>query len=83
MFIADLLSRLHLHDTVDTQLEDIYSISTECKLAAEIERVNMIKHIPISDERIRSIQQATKDDVEMQEIIRFIVDGFPSDHFST
>ncbi|CAC5412463.1 unnamed protein product [Mytilus coruscus] len=66
MYLADTLSRAYLKETSDT------SITTD-----EIESINMIDELPISEERISELQEHTKNDLQMQELKEVIQEGWP------
>lgn len=77
IYLADLLSRLHLSDDKGEKIHDIYSIRSERRFAREIERINMVESVPVSDERIRDLVKATAEDEEMQILSDLIINGFP------
>ncbi|CAC5394823.1 unnamed protein product [Mytilus coruscus] len=66
MYLADTLSRAYLKETSDT------SITTD-----EIESINMVDELPISEERISELQEHTKNDLQMQELKEVIREGWP------
>ncbi|XP_065073526.1 uncharacterized protein K02A2.6-like [Ochlerotatus camptorhynchus] len=64
VIIADMLSRAAIADGDDTSKEiyDVYAL----------------EYIPISDDRIQQIKVESKQDPEIQTIIQFVIDGWPS-----
>lgn len=62
--IADMLSRAAIADGDETSKEiyDVYAL----------------EYIPISDDRIQQIKMESKQDPEIQTIIQFVIDGWPS-----
>ncbi|CAC5410926.1 unnamed protein product [Mytilus coruscus] len=66
MYLADTLSRAYLKETSDT------SITTD-----EIESINLVDELPISEERISELQEHTKNDFQMQELKEVIQEGWP------
>lgn len=68
--IADMLSRAATSEGDNTSRE-IYDIF-------EIEQINSVEFIPISDERVEEIKAEAQVDPEMQTIIRYIIDGWPT-----
>ncbi|CAC5384426.1 unnamed protein product [Mytilus coruscus] len=66
MYLADTLSRAYLNETSDT------SITTD-----EIESINMVDELPISEVRISELQEHTKNDLQMQELKEVIQEGWP------
>lgn len=75
MYMTDLLSRLHLSQSSETNLSNVYHTKSEpCQ---EIESVNVIENLPIADSRIKAIQRATLRDTELQCLINYIIMGFP------
>lgn len=68
MYVADLLSRLHLKNGKQLEFDEIY----------EIEQVNMLKDVPISDERVKAILKATLADDDMRKLTDLVIHGFPA-----
>ena len=65
MYIADTLSRAYLKDLPNDNESDI-------------EGVNMLSDLPISEQRISEIQQYTLNDEQMQELKEVIQNGWPN-----
>ncbi|CAG2226647.1 unnamed protein product [Mytilus edulis] len=65
MYLADTLSRAYLKDT-----------HTESE-SEEIEAINMIKDLAISEERLKEIQQHTETDTQLQKLKHVIQSGWP------
>ena len=65
MYIADTLSRAYLKDLPNDNESDI-------------EGVNMLSDLPISEQRISEIQQHTLNDEHMQELKEVIQNGWPN-----
>ena len=65
MYIADTLSRAYLKDLPNDNESDI-------------EGVNMLSDLPISEQRISEIQQHTLNDEQMQELKEVIQNGWPN-----
>ncbi|CAB4029075.1 Transposon Ty3-G Gag-Pol poly [Paramuricea clavata] len=63
MFLADTLSRA--------------SIPGDGKSGPEFETINMMKYLPISDERLKEIQRETKSDESLQVLTTVIRQGWP------
>lgn len=68
MLVADTLSRAYLPEC-----------ATEGSVEAEIETVNMIHYLPISEERRQRIQTETERDQALQVLKRRILQGWPDD----
>lgn len=66
MVLADTLSRAYLPE-----------YSSHGSVEAEIENVNMVQHIPISEDRLKTIHSATKEDRTLQILIKTICQGWP------
>lgn len=77
MYIADLLSRLHLSDEIEETLHNVYSIQHERYFAKEIERIDLLDSLRISDERINEVLRETTNDENMQQLIDLVISGFP------
>ncbi|XP_063441937.1 uncharacterized protein K02A2.6-like [Mytilus trossulus] len=71
MYLADTLSRAYLKETSDS------SNTTD-----EIESINMIDELPISEERISELQEHTRKDQQMQELKEVIQEGWPSNKWN-
>lgn len=67
MYVADLLSRLHLQTGNQLEFDEIF----------EIEQIDLTEDAPISDERLSSILRATLADEDMVELSKLIINGFP------
>ena len=72
MYIADTLSRAY--------------VTSPCQVAREeeefiraVEKVDMTKHLPISPERLRELQEKTRDDVTLQDLKKNIQIGWPDE----
>lgn len=67
MLLADALSRAYLDDTAQ-----------EGTVQKEIESVNMIQYLPISEERLKVIRGETAKDDTLQTLIKMIKEGWPT-----
>ena len=72
MLLADTLSRAYLPEC-----------SSFGSLEAEIETINMVQHLPISDDRLDAIRTATKADRTLQVLIDTMCHGWPKDRATT
>lgn len=77
MYIADLLSRLHMSDTEELQYEDVYCFREEKLFFQELENINPVDCLPISDERVETIRDETQKDVKLQKLTSIIINGWP------
>jgi len=68
MFIADHLSRNFLLETKEDLTPDL-----------TVNELSLISYLPISDEMYAKFQTATADDRELQELLKTISEGWPSD----
>ena len=66
MYIADLLSRAYLPE-----------VGSEDR--KEFELVNMVKLLPVSDQKLSEIQRETKADQTLQVVKSLILKGWPND----
>lgn len=81
MFIADMLSRLHLRDDVGVNIECVYCLKKfDNGWAKWIQNINLIEDLPISDERIQSILNETLRDGDMKILTGYILHGFPENN---
>ncbi|KAJ8356687.1 hypothetical protein SKAU_G00194810 [Synaphobranchus kaupii] len=69
MLLADTLSRAYLPE------------STKGDTEAEIETVNMIDYLPITDKRLHAIRSATKEDTKLQRLTEMILTGWPKNKY--
>ncbi|XP_051782584.1 uncharacterized protein K02A2.6-like [Erpetoichthys calabaricus] len=67
MLLADALSRAYLEDTAQ-----------EGSVEKEVESVNMIQYLPISEERINVIRSETAKDDTLQTLIKTLREGWPT-----
>ena len=65
MYLADTLSRAFLRSSKNTQ--------------GEFERVNAVKSLPMSPDRLRQLRRATDNDVVLQHLKRAILQGWPEE----
>ena len=65
MYLADTLSRAFLRSSKNTQ--------------GEFERVNAVKSLPMSPDRLRQLRQATDNDVVLQHLKHAILQGWPEE----
>ena len=72
MLLADTLSRAYLPEC-----------SSFGSVEAEIETVNMVQHLPISEDRLHAIRTATKEDKILQVLIETMRQGWPKDKTMT
>ena len=63
MYIADLLSRAHLQEAKEEELE----------------YVNMVKYLPIRQDRLQRIKEATAKDGTMKKLQKVIAEGWPEE----
>ncbi|KAL6471877.1 hypothetical protein MHYP_G00205270 [Metynnis hypsauchen] len=68
MYVADTLSRAYLPEG-----------DTAGSVEAEIETINMIQYLPISEERLQNIQAETEKDKALQSLKQIILQGWPKD----
>ncbi|KAL6471890.1 hypothetical protein MHYP_G00205400 [Metynnis hypsauchen] len=68
MHVGDTLSRAYLPEG-----------DTAGSVEAEIETINMIQYLPISEERLRNIQAETEKDKALQSLKQIILQGWPKD----
>lgn len=66
MVLADTLSRAYLPES-----------SGAGAVEAELETVNMVDYLPISEERLSTIRSATRDDKALQMLSEIILKGWP------
>ncbi|VDI08221.1 Hypothetical predicted protein [Mytilus galloprovincialis] len=71
MYLADTLSKAYLKET-----------SATSSTADEIESINMIDELPISEERISELQEHTRKDQQMQELKEVIQEGWSSNKWN-
>lgn len=72
MVLADTLSRAYLPES-----------SGAGSLEAEIETVNMVDYVPISEARLSTIRSATRDDDTLQRLSEIILKGWPKNKRDT
>lgn len=79
VIIADMLSRAALADGDDTNQDiyDIYTMDMDFTLE-ELEKICVMDYVPISDYRLDQIRKESSQDLDIQWIIRAIVEGWPS-----
>ncbi|XP_055622805.1 uncharacterized protein K02A2.6-like [Toxorhynchites rutilus septentrionalis] len=79
VIIADMLSRAAIAEGDPTMREiyDIYTMDMDFTFK-ELEEINVMEYIPISDFRLNPIRRASTDDVAVQTIINFIIEGWSS-----
>lgn len=78
MFIADLLSRLHLEEGNQLKLDQVHTINKELEYAQTVEEVNMVEDLPIVDERVKEILKETLQDADLKDLTSLIISGFPN-----
>lgn len=78
IFIADLLSRLHLEEGNQLEFDQVHTIKKEKGYAKIIEEVNLVKDLPIVDDRVKDIVRATIHDVDLKILTHLIMNGFPN-----
>ena len=71
LYIADTLSRAYLSSPGQVGEE-------EKEFIRAVENVKMIKYLSISPERLRELQEKTRDDVTLQDLKRNIESGWPN-----
>jgi hypothetical protein len=71
LYIADTLSRAYLSSPSQVGEE-------EKEFIRAVENVKMIKYLSISPERLRELQEKTRDDVTLQDLKRNIESGWPN-----
>ena len=67
LYMADALSRAYLPKTKD----NLSPIETE------VENVNMIEMLPVSEERVQEIRQGTAEDHQLQLLVQTVMAGWP------
>ena len=76
MYVADTLSRATVDDGENLE---VYWMDMDFSLE-EIEQINSLDYIPISDGRIEELKLATSKDQVLQLLRKFVIDGFPYDY---
>lgn len=77
MFIADLLSRLHLEEGNQLEFDQVHTIKQEKTYAQIIEDINMVEDLPIMDARVKDILRETLKDADLKILTSLIINGFP------
>lgn len=77
MYIADLLSRLHLEEGEQLEFDQVHTILQKKIFAKSIEQVNMAEDLSITDERVKEIVKETQQDGGMKILAKLIIAGFP------
>ncbi|XP_046573846.1 uncharacterized protein K02A2.6-like [Haliotis rubra] len=80
MFFADTLSRAYLPHVKHTETDDgdVFAVDVRCQTALDVESINMVEYVPISEERIDQLQKATVEDKSMTILKDLIQDGWPT-----
>lgn len=71
MYIADTLSRA-------PEVESVYKIEDIEKTIKEIEAVNPLEYVRVSDETVRMTQELTQQDEELQSLKAIVEAGWPA-----
>jgi transposase InsO family protein len=79
LFIADTLSRAYLKSTVGDKLKEVLWIQEEAKVCSEVERIRLINSVNNSNKRIEEIRQGVLLDADLQQVSRFVREGWPYD----
>ena len=84
MFLADMLSRSKVKDNKYGSdggiVCDVFMTDEErSHIEREIESVNMLQYLSLSQEGLKRVQKATEQDKEMSELKRLIQEGWPED----
>ncbi len=73
LVIADTLSRAYL--TKDTGKQDN---GDETETCAKLEEINLVADLPISDDRLKELRDATADDPVLQQVREYVEKGWPT-----
>jgi hypothetical protein len=78
LYIADTLSRAYLQteEKIDRKMD---VLSVDEKLYNFIADMNPLHHVPNSQKRMEEIREATRKDEVMQEVIKYVRDGWPEE----
>ena len=79
MYLADTLSRAYMDGTSASNGDISETIHLQTELEKELESIDMVQHtpIPVTEQRLQEIKQATAQDPDMQQLIDIIVQGWP------
>ena len=81
MYIADLLSRAvatKQESKTSTSFEDeVYRLKKEKEIFNEVEKINMVEFLPLTESRVREIQSATEGDILLRTLKDVILRGWP------
>ena len=79
MHIADWLSRAYLETGNKTAAPayQIFKMEEEDKLFEEIEQINPVEYIRLSDATGQQIKKVTQGDTQMQSLMRMVLSGWP------
>ena len=84
MFLADMLSRSNVEGDKDRSDRDIVCdvfMADEGRsyVEREIESINMLQYLSVSQEGLKKVQRATEQDRDMSELKRLIQEGWPEE----
>ena len=78
MYMADTLSRAYLKEQGEEEAqEEVMTVCNRSEAEIEMEQVESIKNIPISDERLGELKKATEEDPEMKVLLTTVQQGWP------
>jgi transposase InsO family protein len=77
MYVADTLSRAFLKTHTDKTNQDHIFTITRSYIEQELENINVVQGLPISNERLNQIKEETARDPNMQELMSVVKDGWP------
>ena len=80
MYIADMLSRAYLTDAGKQKLTqyDIFQLQQEDQIFKDIEGINQIAHVRISDTTQQEVRKHTHADETLQTLLTTILTGWPA-----
>ncbi len=77
MYLADTLSRAYLQETTGRESEKEEIFQTE--LEKEIETINMIENVAVTEECLVKLQESTKADEDLHRLMKVIHKGWPEE----
>ena len=80
MYIADMLSRAYLKDSGEQKPVEyqIFQVQQEEQLFKDIEAINQIEHVRISDTTQHEIRKHTRADETLQTLLTTVLTGWPT-----
>ena len=77
MYLADTLSRAYMQGTQGRDNDNSEIVHMQTELERELGCIDMVQHIPVTDQTLQEIKQATANDSSMQQLIATIVKRWP------